>query len=50
MTVKESARYRRLKERILKNPGAKEAYEKGRELAKAGVLGKTPRQVRKQKK
>jgi hypothetical protein len=40
MKVPESPRYRKFKERLLSRPGAKEAYEKGRQAAKAKIKGK----------
>ena len=50
MKVRESARYRSFREKLLQRPGAKEAYEKGRQLAKDMLRGQTSSQLRKPEK
>jgi putative toxin-antitoxin system antitoxin component (TIGR02293 family) len=37
MKVRESALYRRFKEKLLKRPGAEEAYKKGRQLVETEI-------------
>jgi hypothetical protein len=40
MEVRESPRYRKFKEKLLSRPGAKEAYKKGRQVAKSKIKRK----------